>query len=82
MKLGKPFSLLLILRLAAPVLRLKLVNDLGEIKANVSSRFKKTSPLWVIAWNLVQIFCDRCEDKNGFPPGLSFNSLWSFAISR
>ena len=32
MKLGKPFSLLLILRLAAPVLRLKLVNDLGEIK--------------------------------------------------
>ena len=32
MRLGKPFSLLLILRLSVPVLRLKLVNDLDEIK--------------------------------------------------
>ena len=79
-----PFSLLLILRLSAPVSWPNLVNDLGEIKGvgvKMRGDFSTVVHCLELA-NPVQIFFYRCEDKNGFPPGLSFRSLWSFAISR
>ena len=79
-----PFSLLLILRLLAPVSWLKLVNDLGEIKG-VGVKMRGDLSLWVIAWNWriqFRYFLTGVKIRHGFPLGLLFHSLWSFVIPR
>ena len=63
-----PFSLLLILRLSAPVSWLNLVNDLGEIKGvgfKMRGDFSTVGHCLELA-NPVQIFFDGCEDKKRF----------------
>ena len=63
-----PFSLLLIIRLLAPVSWLKLVNDLGEIKGvGVKMRGDLSTVGHCLEFaNPVQIFFDGCEDKKRF----------------
>ena len=63
-----PFSLLLILRLSAPVSWLNLVDDLGEIKGvgvKMRGDFSTVGHCLELA-NPVQIFFDGCEDKKRF----------------
>ena len=79
-----PFSLLLILRLSAPVSWLKLVNDLGEIKGvgiKMRGDLSTVGHCLELA-NPIQIFLTGVKIRNGFPLGLLFHSLWSFAIPR
>ena len=63
-----PFSLLLILRLSAPVSWIKLVDDLGEIKGVGVKMRGDLSTLGhcLELANPVQIFFDGCEDKKRF----------------
>ena len=78
-----PFSLLLILRLSAPVSWLKLVNDLGEIKGvgvKMRGDLSTVGHCLELA-NPVQIFFDGCEDKKRFSSRVvvSFTVVFRYA---